>query len=120
MITFTIDDIKNINAELNKFLEFLRVCGADDDALFDSRLVSCELITNVLRHCGGRAIFKGSLSGGIIEITVGAENPKGTIRIPDLPSVLAEGGRGLYIVNAVSKGNVCISDGIVTVKLAVK
>ena len=120
MITFEIDDIRDMNVELKRFLEFLQSCGADDDALFDSRLVSCELITNVLRHCGGRAVFKGGLSGGVIEITVSAQNPTGEIRVPDLPSVLAESGRGLYIVNAVSHGNVRICDGIVTVKLTVK
>lgn len=119
MITFEIDDINEMNARLKKFLEFLQACGADDDAVFDSRLVSCELITNALRHGGGRATFKGSLNGGIIEITVGATNT-GMIHVPDLPSVLAESGRGLYIVNAVSKGNVRISEGVVTVKLAVK
>ena len=120
MITFEIDNINDMNAELEKFLGFLQARGADDDALFDSRLVACELITNALRHGGGRATFTGSLNGGLIEITVGAVNATGMIRVPDLPSVLAESGRGLYIVNAVSKGNVCISDGIVTVKLAFK
>lgn len=120
MICFKVDDVNEMNAQLNNFLHFLKVNGADDDAVFDSRLVCCELITNVLRHCGCGAIFKGELNGGVIKITVRAEEPVGEIRVPDLPSVLAEGGRGLYIVNAVSKGNVFISNGTVTVKLSVK
>lgn len=117
MITFEVDDLKNMNAELARFLEYLEVLGADEDAVFDSRLVSCELITNVLRHCGCSACFSGALESGEITITVCASRPSGEITVPDLPAVLAEGGRGLYIVNALSGGNVRITGGNVTVKL---
>lgn len=117
MITFEVDDLKNMNTELAEFLRYLQGLGVDEDAVFDSRLVSCELITNVLRHCGGSACFSGVFDNGEIVITVCATRPSGEICVPDLPSALAEGGRGLYIVNAVSGGNVRISGGNVTVKL---
>lgn len=117
MITFEVDDLKKMNTELARFLSYLQGLGVDDDALFDSRLVSCELITNVLRHCGCSACFSGVLDGGEITITVCATDPSGEITVPDLPAVLAEGGRGLYIVNALSGGNVFIAGGNVTVKL---
>ncbi|MCM1437619.1 MAG: ATP-binding protein [Roseburia sp.] len=120
MITFEVDDLKDMNAELARFLSYLRLSGADDDALFDSRLISCELITNVLRHCGGSACFSGELAGGEITITVCASNPSGEITVPDLPAALSESGRGLYIVNSVSGGNVRITGGNVTVKLIIK
>lgn len=117
MITFEVDDIREMNTELAHFLRYLQGLGIDEDAVFDSRLISCELITNVLRHCGGSACFSGVFDNGEIVITVCAEKPAGEICVPDLPSALAEGGRGLYIVNAVSGGNVFISGGSVTVKL---
>lgn len=117
MITFEVDDIREMNAELAIFLRYLQGLGIDEDAVFDSRLVSCELITNVLRHCGGSACFSGVFDNGEIVITVCAAKPAGKICVPDLPSALAEGGRGLYIVNAISGGNVKIDDGNVTVKL---
>ncbi len=117
MITFEVDDLKNMNAELARFLRYLKALGADEDAVFDSRLVSCELITNVLRHCGCAAYFSGVFERGEITISVCASNPSGEITVPDLPAVLSEGGRGLYIVNALSGGNVRIDDGNVTVKL---
>ncbi|MCM1546480.1 MAG: ATP-binding protein [Clostridiales bacterium] len=120
MITFEVDDIRDMNAELAQFLRYLKSFGVDEDAVFDSRLISCELITNVLRHCGGSACFSGVFDNGEIVISVRAENPSGKICVPDLPSALAEGGRGLYIVNAISGGNVIISGGDVTVKLIVK
>lgn len=117
MITFEIDDIKDINGELRQFLHYLEAHGVDDDGVYDSRLISCELITNVLRHCGGTALFSGEFDCGEITIKVSATEPKGTISIPDLPSVFAESGRGLYIVNAISGGRVSILGGCVTVKL---
>ncbi len=117
MITFEVDDLKNMNVELARFLHYLTALGVDDDAVFDSRLVSCELITNVLRHCGCPAYFSGVLDSGEIVISVRATRPSGKICVPDLPTVLAEGGRGLYIVNSLSGGNVNIAGGNVTVKL---
>ncbi len=117
MITFEVDDLKIMNTRLWRFLEYLETNGVDADAVFDSRLISCELITNVLRHCGGTACFSGVLRNGEIEITVCASCPSGEIKIPDLPGVLAESGRGLYIINALSGGNVSIAGGKVTVKI---
>ena len=120
MITFEVDDLKQMNARLARFLNYLERSGVNDDAVFDSRLVSCELITNVLRHCGGTACFTGELNGGEITICVYASSPSGCISIPSLPNVLAESGRGLYIVNAVSGGNVKLEGGNVTVKITVE
>lgn len=120
MITFNVENINCMNERLKLFTDYLAMCGADDDALFDSRLVCCELITNVLRHCGTSACFCGVAEEGRIIITVSAETPTGTIRIPSLPDVLAESGRGLYIVNAVADGNVTVAGGKVTVKLVLK
>lgn len=120
MITFEVDDLREMNTELAEFLDYLQGLGVDDDAVFNSRLISCELITNVLRHCGGSACFSGVFDNGEIVITVCATKPSGEICVPDLPSALAEGGRGLYIVNAISGGNVRICGGDVTVKLITK
>ncbi len=117
MISFKVDDISNMNAALKEFLDYLEGENVDDDAVFDSRLVSCELITNVLRHCGGTACFSGVLNESGVVISVCATRPAGEISIPSLPCVLAEGGRGLYIVNSVSGGNVVISGGKVTVTI---
>ena len=119
MISFEVDDLQNMNERLSEFIGFLEASGVDDDAVFDSRLISCELITNVLRHCGCTARFKGALCDGEIIITVSAASPVGKITIPSLPCALAEGGRGLYIVNVLSHGNVVIAGGDVTVKLIV-
>ncbi len=120
MISFKVEDIRDMNVRLKRFLDYLESCDVDDDAVFDSRVVSCELITNVLRHCGGEACFSGTVSGGEIVINVCSSRPSGEITVPGLPGVLSERGRGLYIVNALSGGNVKIIGGSVTVTLKCK
>ncbi|MGN1373549.1 MAG: hypothetical protein ACI4VK_05865 [Candidatus Coproplasma sp.] len=115
MIEFVVCEIDEMNGELNRFVNYLQSAQVDDDAVFYSRLVSCELITNVLRHCSGFAKFVAELNESGVKITVCASQPSGRITIPTLPDVLAESGRGLYIVNSVSGGNVFIDGGNVTV-----
>ena len=117
MITFEVDDFSNMNLQLKRFISYLEENGVDGDKVFDSRLVSCELITNVLRHCCCKANFSGVIDGGEIIITVCAAKPAGSFVVPELPEVLAEGGRGLYIVKALSGGNIEVCGGSVTVKL---
>jgi len=116
-VKLTVAEIGSMNTELARFLEYLRREEVDEDDVFDSRLVSCELITNAIRHCGSAAFFTGTLTESDIKISVCAKSPGGVIAVPPLPDVLSESGRGLYIVNAVSHGNVVISGGTVTVIL---
>lgn len=102
MITFRIEDLKTMNARMREFAEFLISCDVDDEAVFFSRLVSCELISNVIRHGGDTAEFRGELLPDRISITVSAESQDSVNLRTDRPEAFAESGRGLYIINAVS------------------
>ncbi len=118
MVTFKVDDLKNMNGALAAFCEELRLSEVDEDAVFHSRLVSCELISNVLRHGGVEACFTGGRLGNHIKITVSSEqfgivNPN-----PTLPDVFAESGRGLYIVRTLCKGQITVDGGKITVLIA--
>ena len=101
MISFKVDNLKNMRSQLKTFADFLRLSGANDDDIFASKLVSCELITNVIRHGGDEAEFTGTLSGDTIMITVTAESFKGLDIMRPAPDVLAESGRGLYIIRSI-------------------
>ncbi|MCD8371772.1 MAG: ATP-binding protein [Clostridia bacterium] len=120
MITFSVDNLSEMNDRLKTFLNFLRQSDVGEDDIFDSRLVSCELITNVLLHCGERADFSGNISGGNIVIKVSSPNTKNTYLPCDMPDVFAERGRGLYIVKTISDGNVFFRDGEVEVNIKIK
>ncbi len=117
MITFTVSDLKKMNASLVEFCDELKTLDVDDDRVFESRLVSCELISNVLRHGGVEARFCGGVSGDVIEITVTSEkfgevNPRA-----ELPDVFAESGRGLYIVRTLCRGEITVNGGEIKVIL---
>ena len=101
MISFKVDNLKNMGSHLQTFAEFLRLSGADDEDIFASKLVSCELITNVIRHGGDEAEFTGALFGDRIMITVTAESFKNLDISRPAPDVFAESGRGLYIVKSI-------------------
>ena len=101
MISFKVDNLKNMGAHLQTFAEFLRLSGADEEDIFASKLVSCELITNVIRHGGEEAEFTGALSGDRITITVTAESFRNLDISRPAPDVFAESGRGLYIVKSI-------------------
>lgn len=118
MITFKVDNLKNMNDCLKPFLDFLLRSGVTDDDVFDSRLVSCELITNVIRHLGETASFEGAVNAENIVISVSSESTDGKKIYAALPDVFAESGRGLYIVKAICCGNV-ESDGC-SVKVYIK
>lgn len=109
MVTFKVDNLKLMNLQLRKFADFLRDNSISDEDVFASRLVSCELITNVIRHSGEAAEFTGELLSDAISITVTAKSLEGLNVCTDVPDVFAESGRGLYIVRCF--GEIERSDG---------
>jgi anti-sigma regulatory factor (Ser/Thr protein kinase) len=106
MITFKVDNLKKMNIDLAKFANFLRSEGFSDDDIFASKLVSCELITNVIRHGGDEALFKGVATSHGIGITISAESLKGVDLNGNRPDIFAESGRGLYIVKSFITGDI--------------
>lgn len=117
MATFTISDLKKMNGALVQFCEELKTCNVDDDRVFESRLVSCELISNVIRHGGVEAKFNGRVEGEYIEITVTSEKFGEVNPSPELPDVFAESGRGLYIVRTLCRGEISVNGGEIKVLL---
>lgn len=102
IVTFRVDNLKNMTVQLKAFADYLRSQNITDEDVFLSRLVSCELISNVIRHGGDCAEFKGELLSDKISISVTAKSQKDIELNTSRPSVFAESGRGLYIINEVS------------------
>lgn len=91
-----------MSAQLAAFAEFLKSSDIAEEDVFLSRLVSCELISNVIRHGGEAAVFRGELLADKISISVTALSQEGIDLTPVKPDLLSESGRGIYIINAVS------------------
>ncbi len=119
MMTFKVKNLKDINPSLNKFVQYMQSLGLCEDDVFYGRLVGCELLTNVVRHCGVEAGFCASLKDGQMVISVSSGSDKRYKLCPDLPDALSESGRGLYIVNCVCNGEVAFSGDKVVAKLTV-
>ena len=114
MMTFKVDNLKDMHASLQDFVKYLLSCGITEDDAFYGRLVGCELVANVIRHCGNSASFSGEVEGDDIVICVSSGSRKSFRLCRELPDAMAESGRGLYIVNVVCKGDVSFEDdGIV-------
>ena len=101
MVTFKVDDLKQMNERLRAFADYLRSESVKEEDVFASRIVSCELISNVIIHGGGCADFCGELLSDFIKIAVNAAGFDGVNISPPMPDVLAENGRGMYIVRSI-------------------
>lgn len=106
IINFKVDNLKSMHDELKAFSDFLLDAGVCDDDIFASKLVTCELITNVIRHGGDTAFFTGALENGEIVITVSADSMRKADFAAQMPDVFAESGRGLYIVKNMCRGEI--------------
>ena len=106
MITFKVDDLKEMSARLKTFAEDLRAFGVAEEDIFASRLVSSELISNVIIHGGEGAELECELADGKICIRVLSPSFNGVNLTPPKPDVLQESGRGMYIVRSICLGEI--------------
>ena len=97
-VAFKVDNLNEMSAALASLAEELRARQLCDDDVFASRLVSCELLTNVIRHSGEEAELVAELFSERIVITVIAKGLDGVNINTKVPDVFAESGRGLYII----------------------
>lgn len=106
MITFKVDGLKNMTERLKAFAEFLRGIGVAEEDIFASRLVSSELLSNVIIHGGEGAEFKCEMLEGKLCINVLSPSFEGVNLCPSEPDALAESGRGMYIVRSICLGEI--------------
>lgn len=97
---FEIDDYNALEQALHQLCMHLEAEHAPEQAVFDSKLVACELLSNVLRHGGERAYFYAATEGDFLHLRVRGNNG---FRPPEkaiCSDVTAECGRGLFLVDA--------------------
>ncbi len=102
MMYFEIDGYNALKQALHRMCEAFIAAHVPEGAVFDSKVVANELLTNALHHGGGRAYFTVERSGNEIRIAVRSENE---FRPPERSVCSgedAERGRGLYLVDALA------------------
>lgn len=99
---FEVGDFEMMETALHALCEFLAQQNIADDTVFDSRLISCELLSNVLQHSKGRAFFSGVIAGEYIEIQVDSTERYLPPEYTTCSDVYADSGRGLFLVDSLS------------------
>ena len=96
---FEIDDYNALRQALPEMCNVFTQEALPEDAVFNSRLVATELLSNVLQHGGGRAYFRVQREGSEIRISVKGANDYRPPEKSTLADVNAERGRGLFLVD---------------------
>lgn len=101
---FHCDDPESARSARASFVEYLGRRGVKDEALAGAELVFGELLANAVRHAPGPIDISLSWEDLVPVLTVsdrgpGIREPAGA-KLPD--DVLAQGGRGLFLVRALA------------------
>ena len=99
MMYFEINDFNALHEALYQMCRRFSAEKIPEDAVFHSKLVADELLSNVLQHGGGKAFFFASHEGNMIRLTVRGSNNYRPPEKSTCADVLAESGRGLYLVD---------------------
>ncbi len=120
MVVIKIKNTASLQAALTELTNFLTNAGISEEQIFDSKLVACELLSNVLRHTEGETGISSEIKNGHIELKILSETffalPE-TIRCSGL---FSEHGRGLFLVNELSEGKLFSEQDGIRVLLKIK
>lgn len=119
-MVFKIDDYDSFKAAIDEICAFLSSRAVAEERVFDCKLVSHELIGNVLQHSGGGAVLEVELDDAYIRLTVRAEKPFCPPDKGECPQTDAERGRGLYLVDCVCAERVFTADGCIGVLIPIQ
>lgn len=90
-----------LKGALDQIRRFLEAEGATEDAQFRSKFVLTELVGNIFKHSRAIAEVESRIEDGFVELIVRSSDgylpPKQSV----CSGVYEEGGRGLYLVDAV-------------------
>ena len=96
---FEIDDYNALHEALQKLSRALDQRRVPEDAVFSSKLVASELVSNVLQHGGGHARFCVALKGNTIRMSVKSDLSFCPPEKSVCSEVDSERGRGLFLVD---------------------
>ncbi len=114
---FEIHDYTTMKDAIARFCLFLTEKKVPSERVFDSRLIASELLGNVLRHSDGKAKLQGGVKDGFVEVTVYSSVVYVPPKISKNADVLAENGRGLYLIDSLCAERTVTPDGGILVKI---
>lgn len=114
-----IKDTDTLQAALRELCVFLAKENVPEHSVFDSRLVACELLGNVLRHANGEARLQGAVLDGFVELKIISDHviaPTAEVKNADL---FAEHGRGLFLVKTLCEERIYVEEDGVRVQIKI-
>ena len=118
MVKYEINNLTELREATKKMGDFLLEQGVPCELAFDSRLIVCELATNVVKHSESVARIEASVSAKEIVLTVYAKDGSLPPVVSVCSEVTAESGRGLYLVDKLSFQRTVTEDGGVRVGIS--
>ncbi|HVA28854.1 MAG TPA: SpoIIE family protein phosphatase [Candidatus Baltobacteraceae bacterium] len=101
---FHSSDVHMAYAIRHELVKFMRRFAADPNALFTAELILGEILANVVEHAPGPVEVQIDWTGEKPVLRVADAGPGLRNRLFELPQdVLAESGRGLFLINALSE-----------------
>ena len=117
---FDIRDYDSFKAAIEELCVFLSSSKLSQESIFDSKLVAYELLGNVLQHSRGGAKLKAEIDGECIKLRILADEAFVSTKREEKPSVYAERGRGLYLVDQICAEQIITEDGAILVRIRIR
>ena len=116
---FQIDNYLALREVVESVCRFLLENNIPAERVFDTRLVVSELVGNVLRHAKTTATLGVEMDGEFLELHVCSNVPFVPPTVSKKADVLAESGRGLFLVDSVSEERSSTKDGGIRVRIKI-
>jgi len=117
---FQVKDCAALQTALDGLCEELAVLQVNQDCIFDCKLVACELLGNALKHGGGRADLQAEVQGGCVVLKVLSKTVFQLPKQIECSGLLAENGRGLFLVNTLCEGAMYTEENAIVEKIRIE
>ena len=117
---FRIDNYVSLREAMESVNRALAEQDVSDERMFDARLVVSELVGNVLRHAQTTATLAVEIEDVFVKVIVQSDLPFVPPAVSKKAELLAESGRGLFLVDSVSEERTCTKDGQICVRRKIR
>ena len=117
-MVYEIYDYDGFKMAIDEICAVLSSRAVSSEKIYDCRLIAHELIGNVLQHSGGGVQLRVELEKAYVLICVKAEHSYQPPEKSECPSINAERGRGIYLVDSFSEARTFSEEGEIIVKVS--
>jgi anti-sigma regulatory factor (Ser/Thr protein kinase) len=117
---FKVKNYATMQTALDELCTFLTASGIPQELVFDSKLIACELLGNVLKYTDGESGLHSEIKDGYIRLKILSERH---FTLPEeivCSDVLRENGRGLFLVNKLCDGRIASDEEGIKVLLKIE